>query len=35
MKKLLLTVLKTIIFFVGWAVCVAFIPDISTNNPAL
>jgi len=35
MKKFLLTVLKTIVFIVGWAVSIAFIPDIPTNNPAV
>jgi len=35
MKKMLLIVLKTIIFFVGWAVLVAFVPDIPIKNPSL
>ncbi|MFP7170409.1 type II CAAX endopeptidase family protein [Terribacillus sp. FSL K6-0262] len=34
MKKLLTTCLKTIIFFIGWAIIISFTPDIQTNNPA-
>ncbi len=35
MKKLISTILKTVIFFVGWAVLISFTPDIQTNNQAL
>ncbi|MFS0562900.1 type II CAAX endopeptidase family protein [Terribacillus sp. 179-K 1B1 HS] len=34
MKKLLTTILKTIIFFIGWAILISFTPDIQTNEPA-
>ncbi|SDC89902.1 hypothetical protein SAMN05421663_10521 [Terribacillus halophilus] len=34
MQKLLTTILKTIIFFIGWAILISFTPDIGTNNPA-
>lgn len=34
MKKILLTTLKTIIFFIGWAVCTG-LGDIPSNNPAI
>lgn len=35
MKKLITTILKTVIFFVGWAILISFAPDIQTNNNAL
>jgi len=35
MKKLLSTILKTAIFFIGWAIFISFTPDIHTNNQAL
>ncbi len=35
MKKLGLTSLKTVLFFVGWAVCAGLIPVPNTNNQAL
>lgn len=35
MKKLITTILKTVIFFVGWAILISFAPDIQTNNKAL
>lgn len=28
-------ILKTVIFFVGWAILISFAPDIQTNNKAL
>lgn len=34
MKKLIITILKSILFFMGWAVLVGFIPEISTTNQA-
>lgn len=34
MKKLISTILKTVIFFVGWAILISFAPDIQTNNQA-
>lgn len=34
MKKLISTLIKTVIFFVGWAVLISFTPDIPTNNQA-
>ncbi|WP_232713313.1 CPBP family intramembrane glutamic endopeptidase [Bacillus xiapuensis] len=34
MKKLICTVLKTGIFFVGWAILISFTPDIQTHNQA-
>lgn len=34
MKKFFITIAKTIIFFIGWAVLTAFMPDIQTNIPA-
>ncbi|MFP7494630.1 type II CAAX endopeptidase family protein [Terribacillus saccharophilus] len=35
MRKLLSTIVKTIIFFVGWAVLISFTPDLPTANQAL
>ncbi|MDY3960055.1 hypothetical protein [Romboutsia timonensis] len=35
MRKLFITISKTILFFVGWAVLVGFTPDIPTDNPAI
>lgn len=35
MKKLLITILKTIVFFIGWAIIIGFTPDISTSNQAI
>ena len=35
MRKLFITISKTILFFVGWAVLVGFTPDIPTYNPAI
>lgn len=32
MKKAILTVIKTLIFFIGWGVMIGFIPDIPTKN---
>lgn len=34
MKKLVSTVLKTVIFFLGWAIFISFTPDIKTDNQA-
>lgn len=34
MKKLVSTILKTVIFFLGWAIFISFTPDIQTNNQA-
>lgn len=35
MKKLVSVLLKTIIFFVGWAICASVIPIPDTENPAV
>ena len=35
MRKLFITISKTILFFVGWAVLVGFTPDIQADNPAI
>ncbi|WP_440896659.1 CPBP family intramembrane glutamic endopeptidase [Amphibacillus sp. Q70] len=35
MKKFISTLLKTVAFFIGWAVLISFTPDIPTNNQAL
>lgn len=35
MKKLIMTILKTILFFMGWAVLIGFAPDIPTSNKAI
>lgn len=35
MKRLISTMLKTVIFFIGWAILISFTPDIQTNNQAL
>ncbi|MFT9816345.1 CPBP family intramembrane glutamic endopeptidase [Lysinibacillus sp. NPDC056185] len=35
MKKLISTILKTVIFFIGWAILISFTPDIQTNNQAV
>ncbi|MEK6453153.1 type II CAAX endopeptidase family protein [Caldifermentibacillus hisashii] len=34
MKKLVSTILKTVIFFLGWVIFISFTPDILTNNQA-
>ncbi|MBO0995612.1 CPBP family intramembrane glutamic endopeptidase [Bacillus sp. SD088] len=34
MKKLISTVLKVVIFFMGWAILISFTPEIKTNNQA-
>lgn len=34
MKKLISTTLKTVIFFIGWAILISFTPDIQTSNQA-
>lgn len=35
MRKLISTILKTLIFFIGWAILISFTPDLKTDNPAL
>lgn len=35
LKKLVSTILKTVIFFIGWAILISFTPDLYTNNQAL
>ncbi|MFD1348953.1 CPBP family intramembrane glutamic endopeptidase [Oceanobacillus caeni] len=35
MKKLISTILKTVIFFIGWAILISFTPDIPTNQALL
>ncbi|MBK3495542.1 CPBP family intramembrane metalloprotease [Viridibacillus sp. YIM B01967] len=35
MKKLISTILKTIIFFIGWVILISFTPDLRTENQAL
>ncbi len=34
MRKLIGSILKTVIFFIGWAILISIIPDIQTNNQA-
>lgn len=34
MRKLISTILKTLIFFIGWAILISFTPDVKTDNPA-
>ncbi|OZI10486.1 CPBP family intramembrane metalloprotease [Bacillaceae bacterium SAS-127] len=33
-EKLISTILKTVIFFIGWAILISFTPDIQTHNQA-
>lgn len=35
MRKLIITVLKTVIFIMGWAILISFTPDLQTKNNAL
>ncbi|WP_366248787.1 type II CAAX endopeptidase family protein [Terribacillus aidingensis] len=35
MKKLISTIVKTLTFFIGWAILISFTPDLQTDNPAL
>lgn len=35
MKKLLCTIAKTILFFIGWALLVSFIPIPNTESPVI
>ncbi|KNE19884.1 CPBP family intramembrane glutamic endopeptidase [Virgibacillus pantothenticus] len=35
MKRLISTILKTVIFFISWAILISFTPDIPTKNSAL
>lgn len=34
-KKIVNTTLKTVLFFIGWAVLCAFIPLLNTDNAAI
>ncbi|PAE14721.1 CPBP family intramembrane metalloprotease [Virgibacillus sp. 7505] len=34
MRKLISTILKTLIFFIGWAILISFTPEVKTDNPA-